>query len=91
MKLLADLNPLVGTCPGLVSLELGRNNSEEGFDHGFLYGLVALFSDKAALNTYLRHPDHVAFSEKLISKLATSPEDDILVFDVEVSRTSNQI
>ncbi len=54
----AELNALVGTVPGLVSVQLTPDvrDTETNFD----VALISIHESREALATYQSHPDHVA-------------------------------
>ena len=47
--------------PGIVSFEYGENNSPEGKDLGMTHVILLTFTDAAARDAYLVHPDHIRF------------------------------
>ena len=65
---------------GIVAVSVGANISPEALEKGFRHGFVVDFTDEAARNAYLTHPDHVAVGGKLV-ELAEGGIDGILVFD----------
>lgn len=73
---LANLRALAGRIPGVVSIRAGANftNRSGGYTHGMLVTLT----DKAALDVYLPHPEHVAAATPL------KQDADLLVLDIEV-------
>ena len=57
-KLKRDLEALNGKIPGLLKIEAGLNfNPADDASDVVLY---SEFTDRAALNAYLNHPDHLA-------------------------------
>ena len=54
----ADLASLVGQIPGLLSCQIGANNSPESTTQGYTHGFVMDFVDAAARDAYLPHPLH---------------------------------
>ena len=52
--------------PGIVAFEHGVNNSPEGKNLGFSHVYLMTFTDAAARDAYLPHPDHQAFVEQLV-------------------------
>ncbi len=68
-----------GTIPGIESVTAGYNNSPEGKEHGFTWGFTMRFTDLAARDAYLPHPDHKELATTLLRPLV----DDVLVFDYE--------
>ena len=47
--------------PGILSFEHGKNNSPEGKDLGMTHVILLTFTDAAARDAYLVHPDHIGF------------------------------
>ncbi|MBS13277.1 MAG: stress protein [Gemmatimonadetes bacterium] len=74
---LKGLEGLMGKLEGIVEVTAGRNNSPEGKSKGYEWGFVMTFTDEAARDTYLLHPDHVAVSAETIRPIV----EDVLVFD----------
>ncbi len=60
---LAGLSSLKDTVPGITSLSIGANFTDRA--NGYTHGLLVLFPDKAALATYINHPNHVAVATAL--------------------------
>lgn len=65
---------------GIVAITAGKNVSPESLEKGFMHGFVVDFTDAAARDAYLPHPDHVIVGGKLV-ELAENGLDGILVFD----------
>lgn len=65
--------------PGIEEVTGGDNNSPEGKAHGFGWGFVMTFTDAAARDAYLPHPDHKALGQTLLRPIV----DDVLVLDYE--------
>lgn len=51
--------------PGITAFEHGVNNSPEQKNHGFTHAYVMTFTDAAARDTYLPHPEHRKFGQLL--------------------------
>jgi hypothetical protein len=66
--------------PGIESVTGGDNNSPEGKAHDFDWGFVMTFTDAAARDAYLPHPDHKALGQTLLRPIV----DDVLVLDYEI-------
>ena len=47
--------------PGILSFEYGENNSPEGKDMGMTHVIIVTFTNAAARDAYLVHPDHIRF------------------------------
>ena len=45
--------------PGVIRIEYGEHNSEEGLDDGFTHSFLMTFESKEARDTYLTHPKHL--------------------------------
>jgi len=65
---------------GIVAVSVGANTSPEALEKGFRHGFVVDFTNEAARDAYLPHPDHVVVGSKLV-ELAEGGIDGILVFD----------
>ncbi len=78
-KVLEELMDLSESIPGIEDYVAGLNNSPEGLNQGFTHGFVMTFTDAAARDAYLPHPDH----ERV--KVAVMPFiESVVVFDFEV-------
>lgn len=64
--------------PGITAFEDGVNNSSEKKNQGFTHVYQLTFTDVAARDAYLPHPDHAKFGE-LLGKLRVV--EDVFVFD----------
>lgn len=78
-KLLDGLKKLEKVIPGILEVSSGYNNSPEGKNAEFTYGFIVRFSDAAARDGYVPHPEH----QKLAKDLVRPIVDDVLVFDYE--------
>ena len=78
-KLLDGLNRLKETIPGMLDVSGGYNNNPEGKSGGFTYGFIVRFSDAAARDGYVPHPEHQKLAQELVRPIV----DDVLVFDYE--------
>jgi hypothetical protein len=47
--------------PGIEDYVSGANTSPEGLSQGYTHGFVMTFTDAAARDAYLPHPDHERF------------------------------
>lgn len=63
---LADLGALKDRIPGIRSFSAGANMSTEGLNQGFGHGFVMTFTDVAARDHYLTHPDHEAAKGRVL-------------------------
>jgi hypothetical protein len=76
--LMAALDGLRQRLPGFLSFAAGPYASPEGLNRGLTHGCLMTFTDAAARNVYLTHPDH----EKV--KLEFLPfVEDVIAFDFE--------
>ena len=64
---LAGLRQLKGKIAGIVDLTCGANFSERS--QGYTHGLVVRFTDRAALDAYLPHPEHQHVVQNLINPI----------------------
>jgi hypothetical protein len=71
------LEGLVGTIPGLVSLEGGI---DIGADGNYDFGLVAELEDQAALDTFSSHDAHMEIAMDI---LKFRNEEDIVLLDIQ--------
>ena len=78
-ELLDGLNKLKSVMPGILDVSGGYNSSPEGKSNGFTYGFIVRFSDTAARDEYLPHPEHQNLAQNLVRPIV----DDVLVFDYE--------
>lgn len=78
----AAFKALKGKIPGIVSFEYGTNNSPEGLNKGFTHVYLLTFTDAAARDAYLPHPEHKKFGE-LLGKLGVLEEPFVVDFDVQ--------
>ncbi len=65
--------------PGIENYSAGVNTSPEGMSQGFTHGLLMTFTDAAARDAYLPHPEHERIRGLLLPKVETAA-----VFDYEV-------
>ena len=69
VQIVEDFGKLQEDIPEIIAFEHGTNVSPEGLDQGFTHVFLVTFKDKAGLETYLPHPAHKAFVEKLLPLL----------------------
>jgi hypothetical protein len=68
----AKLNALPGVIPDILSFTVGRDIL--GLDRSFDTGLVATYPDRAALDVYTAHPQHVEvamFGKEIAEKVVS--------------------
>jgi hypothetical protein len=67
------------TIPGIEDYVSGPNSSPEGLNQGYTHALVMTFSDPAARDAYLPHPEH-----ERVKTLLMPVVESLLIFDFEV-------
>ena len=60
-EIIQRFHEMVKKIPGTLSFEYGKNNSPEGKDMGMTHVIIVTFTDAAARDAYLVHPDHISF------------------------------
>ncbi len=75
----ASLKSLVGPIPGLLSMEHGPYNGDEGLNDSFTHGFLMTFDSAESRDAYLPHPLHEEVKEIVVPALAR-----YVVFDIEV-------
>jgi hypothetical protein len=78
----AAFKALKNKIPGIVSFEYGVNNSPEKLNKGFTHIYLLTFTDAAARDAYLPHPEHKKFGE-LLGKLGVLEEPFVVDFEVQ--------
>jgi hypothetical protein len=73
----AELRGLKGKIAGVVDLSCGVNFSDRA--KGYTHGLVVRFTDRAALEAYVPHPEHQRVVQNFINPIRA----DILALDYE--------
>lgn len=76
----AALKPII---PGMLDFKAGPNVSPEGLMQGFEHGFIVTFTDEAARDAYLVHPEHVKVGDQVVAA-AEGGLDGILVYDLEI-------
>lgn len=79
----AEIAALKDIIPGIIDVKSGRNVSPEGLHGGFEDGFVVTFTDEAARDNYLVHPDHKIAGGHIVDA-AEGGLSGILVFDMVV-------
>ncbi|MFC4994144.1 Dabb family protein [Rubritalea tangerina] len=74
-----ELRAMVGQIPGLLSIEHGLHQSDEGLDDGFTHAFCMTFESIAARDAYLPHPVHMQRVELFQPRLER-----VIVCDFEV-------
>lgn len=54
----SELMGMVGKIPGLLSIEHGPYQSDEGLNDGFTHGFIMTFDTAESRDKYLPHPEH---------------------------------
>jgi hypothetical protein len=67
------------TIPGIEDYVSGPYSSPEGLNQGYTHGLIMTFTDAAARDAYLPHPEH----QRVLGLIKPHVES-ILAFDFEV-------
>ena len=78
-QVFSDLLDLSETIPGIEDYVAGPDNSPEGLAKGFTHGFILTFTDAAARDAYLPHPEHERFKAAALPLIA-----DVAVLDFEV-------
>lgn len=74
-----EMNSMLGKIPGLISIEHGSYQSDEGLSDGFTHGFIMTFDSFEARDSYLPHPIHESVKDVVVPKLER-----VIVFDFEV-------
>lgn len=77
---LEALSGLRAKIPGLLSFSGGAYTSPEGMHKGFTHGFVMTFTDAAARDAYLPHPDHEVV-KAMVLKVLDGGVDGVVAFD----------
>jgi len=64
---------------GIVRYTAGAQSSPEGKSHGYDWGFVMTFTDAAARDTYLPHPEH----QRVVAEMLAPIVADVLAFEFE--------
>lgn len=76
------LQPLV---PGFVAAHIGVNVSPEtGMDKGYSAGFIIDFTDAAARDAYLVHPEHQKVGGRIVDA-CEGGVDGVFVYDIEIA------
>jgi len=78
-KIFDEILDITETIPGIEDYVSGTNMSPEGLNQGYTHGLIMTFTDAAARDAYLPHPEH-----ERVKALILPHVDSVLVFDFEV-------
>ena len=75
----AELVGMVGKIPGLLEIEHGPYQSDEGLNEDFTHGFIMTFDSLESRDAYLPHPIHEAVKDVVVPCLER-----VVVFDFEV-------
>jgi hypothetical protein len=78
-KFFEDVLDLSESVPGIDDYVSGANSSAEGLSQGLTHGFIMTFSDAAARDAYLVHPEHERFKAASFPLVET-----VIVFDFEL-------
>lgn len=70
---------MVGKVPGLLKMEHGPYDSDEGLNEDFTHGFVMTFDSKESRDAYLPHPLHEKVKQLVVPRLER-----VVVFDILV-------
>ena len=76
---LDELMELSENVPGIEDYVAGLNSSPEGLNKGYTHGFVMTFTDAAARDAYLPHPDHERVKATVLPLI-----EEVVIFDFEV-------
>lgn len=65
----AGLKRLKDSIPGILAITFGPNVSPEGLGKGFTHGFTVDFTDAAARDAYLPHPEHQKVGQMIVAAL----------------------
>ena len=71
-RVFSELLDLTENVSGVEDYVSGPNGSPQGLAQGYTHGMVMTFSDTAARDAYLAHPDHekfLAFTNPLVESV----------------------
>ena len=77
-EVFAALDGLRQRMPGYLSFTGGPYSSPEGLNQGYTHGCVMTFTDAAARDHYLNHPDHEKIKQTFLPDL-----EGVVAFDFE--------
>lgn len=77
----AELRGMVGKIPGLLDIEHGPYQSDEGLNEDFTHGFIMTFDSLESRDAYLPHPIHEAVKDVVVPCLER-----VVVFDFEVKK-----
>ena len=78
-KCFSVMQDMVGKITGLLSMENGPYQSDEGLDKGYTHGFIMTFDTIESRDAYLPHPIHEDVKDAVVPYL-----EDLIVFDFTV-------
>ena len=75
----STMKDMVGKIPGLLEMEHGPYNGNEGLNEDFTHGFVMTFDSPESRDAYLPHPLHEKIKELVVPRLER-----FVVFDIHV-------
>ena len=77
----AEMKGMIGKIPGLLDMEHGPYQSDEGLNEDFTHGFIMTFDSFESRDAYLPHPVHEAVKDVVVPCLER-----VVVFDFEVKK-----
>lgn len=74
-----SLKDMVGKIPGLLDMEHGSYNGNEGMNEDFTHGFLMTFDSPKSRDAYLPHPIHEDVKNLIVPRLER-----VIVFDIHV-------
>ncbi len=74
---------MVGKIDGLLDMEYGPYNGDEGLNDDFTHGFLMTFTSENARDAYLPHPVHEEVKAFVVPKL-----EKVIVFDIHIPKNS---
>jgi hypothetical protein len=75
------MQDMVGNISGLLEMEHGPYDSDEGLDDGFTHGFIMTFDSLKSRDSYLPHPIHEKVKALVVPNLER-----VIVFDFETKK-----
>jgi len=73
------MKAMVGKIEGLLDMEYGPYNGDEGLNEDFTHGFVMTFDNPASRDAYLPHPIHEEVKAIVVPRLER-----VIVFDINI-------
>ena len=74
-----SMKDMVGKIPGLLEMEHGSYNGNEGLNEDFTHGFLMTFDSPESRDAYLPHPLHEKVKNLVVPRLER-----VIVFDIHV-------